>query len=167
MIRQRILLVLGFALSVASFWPGMNVPVASQRALFDSLLTTAGIIFGVMGVWVALLYPQARDAVLKLGRAQTEEEKRVQRLIRPMLIATVVLGVVLAFGPVVEIVRAFSIAREYARELRGCSFALLISLTFLLFWSVFLTLLPMLWVQEDIEKVRRQKEAVAVLRQAQ
>ena len=116
-------------LSVASFWPGMDVSVASQRPLFDSLLIAAGIIFGVMGVWVALLYPQARDAVLKLGTAQTEEEKRVQRLIRPMLIATVVLSVVLAFGPAVEILGALSISRKYARELRGWSFSMLSSLT--------------------------------------
>lgn len=165
MTRKTFLLAVGILLVAGSFWPGMEISFKTQCVLYESLRTTAGIIFTVMGIWVALLYPGARDAVMKLGTAETEEEKRLQELLWPMIIATGVLAVVLFFGLVGEAVRPVLIVQQYVRELRGCSFALLCGLTLALFWSVLLTLIPMVYVTEDLQKIRDRKDAVRRLRQ--
>ena len=129
MTRKILFLSTATLLALGSFWPGMDIPFKTQAALYESLRTTAGIVFTVMGIWVALLYPGARDAVMKLGKVETEEERRVQRLLQPMIIATAVLAVVLFYGLIAEAVRPLSVVQGHVRELRGLSFALLCGLT--------------------------------------
>ncbi len=165
MTRQRVIFAVGAVLSGLLYWPGQGVTLERQGDLYARLLDAAGIIFTVMGIWVALLYPQAREAIMKVRRIRTPEETRVVELLRPMLTASVVLGSVLLHGTVAEVARTLPVAHRYLTQLRGASFAVLGALTLALAWSVLQTLLPMLYIREDLAEQRKHEDRRAGLRQ--
>ena len=125
-------------------WRGMGIPFSDQAPLYEGLRNTAGIIFGVMGAWLAILYPAAFQKFSKPGERglTTDEEKQVKRLFHPLVCSTVVLALtvlVLFLGP---LFRTYRFAIDHADVLRGVSFGVIGVMTVMQIWTVILTLVP-------------------------
>ncbi len=130
---------------------GMSIPIAAQWPLYEALRTTAAIIFGVMGAWLAILYPRSLEKLIDRSTAQGESEHRkFSKILTPLILSTVVLIVVLVFGITREIIKQLPFLFPYFDILRGMSFSLLVFLTLIQVWTLLLTLVPTELSREEL-----------------
>jgi len=90
----------------AGGWFGRVIPFAEQWPMFEGLRTTAAIIFGVIGAWMAIIYPERlklsfRDAGQRTGPTATG----LGQLFTPVVNSTAILGIILAIGVVAPIAK--------------------------------------------------------------
>ena len=57
-IGKLLFVLIAAGLSVASFHKGKKVDFETQLLLYDALRNTSGIVFAVMGAWIAIIYPE-------------------------------------------------------------------------------------------------------------
>lgn len=157
------------AVAAIAGWHGTAVPFVEQKPAFDGLLQIAGIVFGVLGAWLAIVYPGALGDVLKGRRQLGEPETRsLQQLVGPMITATVVILAVLAanvFAPWAKHQPWIIAHTDWAR--RGAFGALGLFSTTLL-WGVLECLVPLANAQNAIAQtraenaIREQNEPVSI-----
>ncbi|MFZ5723408.1 MAG: hypothetical protein ACOY33_07070 [Pseudomonadota bacterium] len=85
--------------AIVCFGIGGNVPLPKLEALYSGLQGVAAVVFGVMGAWLALVYPDALDSLYKeqsLDRNQPAVN-RVEKLVSAMAVSTIVLAATFAF----------------------------------------------------------------------
>ena len=135
----------GFAfLAVAAGgWLGRSVPFSEQWPMFEGLRTTAAIIFGVIGAWLAIIYPERLKLSFKSDTEKSDGEKEngLSQLFTPVVNSTLILGVVLALGVIAPIAKRYPIPLD-VELMRGLSYSILVALTLWQLWTVLLTLRP-------------------------
>lgn len=142
----------------AGGWFGRVIPFAEQWPMFEGLRTTAAIIFGVIGAWMAIIYPERLKLSFRNGAPKAGPEATgLGQLFTPVVNSTAILGIILAIGVVAPI------AKRYPLDLnvewcRGISYALLVALTLWQLWTVLLTLVPANSIKSfaDREDAKRQ-----------
>jgi len=159
-LRPVLLLVVVFILSAVAGWFGRGLPFSQQWSYFDSLRTTASIVFGVMGAWITILYPKALESVLSIGRGSSDSghDERIQALLLPVKLSTFVIAVVLLIGPCALMLKQLAWSPEWIEVLRGGAFGLLIFLTLLELAAVVLTLWPVDVAIGEIDAAKHKKE---------
>lgn len=141
-----LLRIVGWTFAVAAVaaggWFGRVVPFAEQWPMFEALRTTAAIIFGVIGAWLAIIYPERLKLSLRNSTQDAgPKETGLGQLFTPVVNSTLILGIILAVGVVAPIAKRYPI--EINREwLRGASYSVLVALTLWQIWTVILTLVP-------------------------
>jgi hypothetical protein len=153
-------LLLIFLLVLALFYFGQNIPFEKQWPLYDSLRSTASIVFGVMGAWIAIIYPEALTELLgrTLKSETTDKSREVRKLISPLIYSTAILVAVLLIGILAPIFKLIPLLVDHTRLIRGISYSFLGVLTVLQIWSVLLTLLPADLVKININRVQNKQE---------
>lgn len=136
--------VIGSFVAIACFFCGKNISVSDQLPIYESLRNTSAIIFGVMGAWIAILYP---SALLKIyGKTDIEEaekgSKSIKQLISPMVLSTIIVSFVLVISLIAPVLRNIPLLITYKEIVRSFSFSLLGILTFSQLWALFATLIP-------------------------
>lgn len=146
-----ITVTLGFG--AVGAWFGRTVPFAEQWPLYDALRTTASIVFGVMGAWLSLLYPDVLSRVYKgqLRDDDAPESKRISVLLMPIQYSTFVIAMVLVAGLVAPVLKHAPWTGEYRLIFRAVSFALLTGLTALQLWAVVLSIWPARFAKSKLE----------------
>lgn len=93
------LLVFFFASACAAmaYFFGADIAVSTQLKMLDVLRNTATIIFGVMGAWVAILYPRAET------RVENGDSKDV-RLMRALLGPVAISALIIVFTVVAHLI---------------------------------------------------------------
>ena len=75
---------------VFCFQLGAKIPFDSHIKIYDTLLTASGILFGVFGLWVSILYPTILEKSLyESGRTDnpTRISNKANQLLYPMFIS--------------------------------------------------------------------------------
>jgi chromate transport protein ChrA len=137
--RKVILSIFVLGISALCFWAGRTIPMSEQWPIYEGLRTTSGIVFGVTGAWLAIVYPNALKKVFGQSEKRTAvfgDLKEVDRLLEPMRWATIILMVVLIAGLLRPLPDHFSQLRDYRHLLRGISFAFLGAGTVVQTWTV-------------------------------
>jgi uncharacterized membrane protein len=158
--------LLTFPFVLIFFYFGKNVSFEKQWPLYDALRNTASIVFGVMGAWIALIYPDALSEILEKSHDSndTEDEseiKEVKKLLLPLIYSTFILMFVLLIGVFVPVLKQIPLLMNNRELMRGISYVLLGILTLCQLWAVFLTLIPADFVKQNLDylherqKVRR------------
>jgi len=137
-------------LSVLLYGFGRGIPYSEQWVLYEALRNTASIIFGVMGAWLAIVYPEALENVIK-GKTKSGSEV-YSKLLEPLIYSTIILILVLVIGIISPIAKQINFFASHASVLRGISFSILSILTILQIWSLILTLLPADMTQREISE---------------
>lgn len=150
-IAKRVIKVAAFCVAIGlcgfAFWWGRIVPFSEQWPAYDALRQTAAIILGVLGVWIAVLHPQAVSQVL----SWKEHSAQVKRLVFPMLVCTGVVGATLLVGIAAPAAKHCTMLTPHTSLLRGTSFGTLVVTTFLLIWSLLATLTGLDDMKDDTE----------------
>jgi Na+/H+-dicarboxylate symporter len=159
-LRRLTTVCLTTLLALVLFYFGQNIPFEKQWPLYDALRNTASIVFGVMGAWIALIYPEALSELLgrTLKSETTNKAKEIHKLLLPLIYSTLILIAVLLIGILAPIVQQVSLFIVYSRMIRGISYAFLGMLTVLQLWAVLLTLLPAHVVKQNIDSLQRKQE---------
>lgn len=120
------LLVLCALWGVCSFFIGRNIPFQVQKELLEPLLSIAGIIFGVLGIWVGILYPgiisKAEDIEIALDEKSVNEE--VEELIFPFVISLVLLVIIILLLYLAPVLKVFCFPDSAVFVLRGIAFSI-------------------------------------------
>lgn len=143
-IRPLIALVLAIALIIFGGRYGHKVDAVAQGDLYGSLSTMSGIVFGVIGAWIAIVYPEALRHVLDKSRSDEDEHVSVVRkLLVPMMCSTLVLGILLIGAPIVSVCRTFDWYKQNEPIWLAISFVFLEFITAFQFGALLYTLVPL------------------------
>ena len=141
-----------FALGLLLGYLGRSIPFAEQFPIFSSLGTVAAIVFGLMGAWIAVIYPGALSNLTKRkDDIQSDGEILVSRLVVPMVISTIVVVLSLVVTSFSPLARRMLVGHLSSELLRGISFSLVSLLTLYLIYAVIVTMAPLDWIKSEAE----------------
>lgn len=156
-IQEKIVLLLSLTFSIsAGYFVGNKITFSEQWVLYETLRTTASIIFAVVGAWFAIVYPEKlkapfRERIKNKGNTDT----RFGSLFSPIVNSTAILCIILFLGILAPILKQVPFFIDHKEIVRALSFTLLCCLTFWQIWTVFITLIP-----ADILKDQSDRETV-------
>ncbi len=153
-LKLALFLLISAVGTTISFQKGQAVSFQNQWPLYEALRNTAGIVFAVMGAWIAIIYP---ESLKNLSNPNTRTEENVLTLLQAMLISAVILASVLCVGIAVPILSQYKTLSTHSAVLRGLSYAFLSLMTIAQLWTLLLTILPNYIVKRNI--IRRQTAA--------
>jgi hypothetical protein len=160
-VKRFLYLFLASALTVVFFHYGQEVAFSTQWPLYDSLRNTSAIIFGVMGAWIALIYPEALSSLLKTNQKNSADRKRlneVHKILHALVLSSCILSMVLMVGFLAPIAKQIPWLITNTKWVRGASYSLLGLLTICQLWTVVLTLLPADRVKRNIDGASKKKQ---------
>lgn len=155
--------LLGWSFAVAAVaagaWFGRRVPFSEQWPMYEGLRTTAAIIFGVIGAWLAIIYPERLKLSFKNGAKGAPTETGIGQLFSPVVNSTIVLGAILAIGVIAPIVKHYPLPLN-VEICRGFSYGVLVALTLFQLWTVLLTLVPADTIKSFVDHEDEAKRAL-------
>ena len=157
--RKFVVLALILALSLFAGWAGGDIAFSKQWPFFEALRTSASIVLGIMGAWVSILYPKALERVInKSEPSETNEQRaRIDALLLPIKLSTMVLVAVLLIGPLSLAASNIEWVVDHVAIVRGLAFGTLVFLTLAEMAAVVLTIWPVQAARGDLDSVQRQR----------
>ena len=146
-----ITLALLLACMVGAFAYGHGIPFSEQKPILDALVTVSAIVFGVMGAWIALIYPKGLSGIFAKKTADGSQYERVRKLFSPMKYATLIIAYSLLLQVGVPIAKQISLIVEHKELARAISLSVLVGLIGLQLWTLLLTLMPLDEAEEQLE----------------
>lgn len=141
--RTAIFILIAFLVGYACYSFGSAIPFSEQWIQYEALRTTASIIFGVMGAWIAIVYPKTLTKILDRNNENKKEEiSKISRLLKPLAISTLILASVLVIGIAAPILKQIDFINAHADVVRGISFAVLGTLTLAQLWALIASIAP-------------------------
>lgn len=144
--------------AAGAIW-GHLVPLGTQASIASSLQNTSAIIFGVMGAWIAIVYPEAMKNIIGKHKDGAENGSDiVHRLLFPMIISTAVLASIVISQPIGAPIAASFTEPDQQTILRRIAFSGLAVLSTLQFYALLLTLYPLGVASRDVAKAHDRQE---------
>ncbi len=101
------LVALALALFAIGVWKGENVPLSQQQSILGSLQTAGAVVFGIVGAWVAIIYPKTYDWTLSKSLEIAKARERFFRSCTlPMKMSCAVFLLSIIIWPVVSVLGA-------------------------------------------------------------
>jgi hypothetical protein len=149
---KYLLSTFGFLVVGLLFHHGGSISISEQMPLYEGIRNTAAIIFGVMGAWLAILHPESLKSIFSSTETtiKKEDTKTIEILLRPIIVSTAILIVVLSFTFLIPLFKTYSFLVPYRETLRGISFAVLGVLTALQIYTLVMSLAPIDWIHRNI-----------------
>lgn len=146
----------GLSVAGLCFWVGDDIEYSAQRPVLVGLRYVSGIVFGVIGAWIAIVNPrELRATIRRLPDDLSSAEQNVelfQRLLRAMRYSTVILVAVLVLTIAEPIARQSAFLLDHASIVRRVTFSILGVATVGQLWAVLLAVAP----SEEYEYLLRQ-----------
>lgn len=125
---------------------GRGISMTVQKEILSNLQTVGAVIFGIVGAWIAIIYPRTVEAIaaeeLKLAR---KKETFLRSVMLPLKISAFVFIFALVLLPVVIVLVAVDVD---SASIRSCVFISLVCCTVLQVLSVVLSLRPVFDAQD-------------------
>jgi len=124
----------------------------TQGRLYENLQTASAVLFGVIGAWIALIYPKA------VGTAGADQRSAaaVYRSLQPaMVLATIVLATMIIGMPAAEVIIRSEFFGEHRDLLLRGSFGVLALLSLLEIWALLVSLVPVVSTQRSVSLQER------------
>lgn len=156
-VGRLVLVVASIAAFAAGAWVGAAIPFADQATLLRELREVSTIIFGIMGAWSAIVYPEELKRTLRATDAQAVEPTTLERfrlLMRCIVLSAAIVAVVIVIQFAAPIVGQFAWAQRHAHVLRAASFGFACALAIVQIWVVLLMLIPINEADADVRSVQ-------------
>lgn len=153
-IKLLCLLLISLLVAIVSFSKGQEVSFETQWRSYEALRNTSGIVFAVMGAWIAIIYP---ESLRKIISPDSEGGEEILNMLQAMLISAIILAFVLLLGVAVPLLSQYSFLAAQERAFRGLSYLTLSLMTLAQLWTLLLTILPNYIVKRSM--VRRRNDA--------
>jgi hypothetical protein len=148
----------------AGGWVGRDMPFSQQVELLRELREVSTIIFGIMGAWSAIAYPEELKRKLLATEAVTIDPVRLENfrvLMRCLVLSAAIVGIILAMQFAAPIIGRMKWAANYATELRCVSFATGCTLAVGQIWTVLLMLIPINSADADVRAAQETQDQLA------
>lgn len=136
------LLLITLIISVAAGYFGRGIPLSEQVTRYDSLLAVSSIVIAVVGIWVAIIYPEQLKVSKSLNTQDSENYDRFIELLMPIIYSTTILLILLLLGVIIPILKQTSFFDNYPLLFQGFSYGTITLLTIFQAYSLVLTFLP-------------------------
>ncbi|TCB77398.1 hypothetical protein E0H89_09185 [Acinetobacter sp. ANC 3781] len=145
--RELILLITLFTL--IAFFVGKWIPFEDQKNIFENITSTTSIIFAILGIWLALFYPDTISKIFNQEEPsglkkiyENDKNEIFKRLSLSLVIITFILILCILTNFVIFIVKNISIFEPIKYWLRSLFFAYLFLLSIFQIFALICTLLP-------------------------
>jgi hypothetical protein len=157
---QAIVLILFILGLVFCLTFGDGVKLERQLELFGALRDFSAVIFAVVGIWMALICP---DAVKKVyANKDSDHQRQLRRLkflIFPLVLSAICIFIAMSVEVFASALPSIQFFREHADLLKRTSYAGIFALCFLEIWSLLQALVPAIFITDDIQKAVDQRKA--------
>lgn len=141
--RAFIFIIVALLVCYVCYSFGADIPFAKQWTLYEGLRTTSSIVFGVMGIWIAVVFPTSLTKIYdKTYQYKKEELGKIIRLFKPLVISMFILGAVLVLGILAPILQQLDFVKNRAEIARSISFCVLGVMTLMQLWTLVASLAP-------------------------
>lgn len=138
---------------------GKNVPFSDQKDILDSLKDTASIIFAILGAWIAVIYPNDLQKILKVQTLEEQESELVfEKLIYSLIIVTTVLIIMIVTLPAINLIKNLEYFIKYKSILRGVLLSYIYIVALVQAHALLVTLMPNIKILFDIVKSRHDRD---------
>lgn len=134
-------ITIGFAL-ITFFQIGSFIPFADQKEILETLSTSSSIIFAILGIWLAILYPDNFTNIVKRENNQLKTDVIFQKLTLSLVLTTLILISIIFSNVLMYIFKNMSFLIGYRNILRSMFFTYLCSISLLQAYAILTTLLP-------------------------
>ena len=132
--------------------------------MFEALRTTASTIFAVIGVWLAIIYPERLRLSFHEGKAKPRNSSNGSgELFTPVVNCTYILCIVLLIGAIAPVLKKYGLPGDVS-VWRGLSYGLLVGLTLWQLWTVLLTLDPADRIKSFMDREHRHRQNVNAIK---
>ncbi len=138
---------------------GKSVSIQQQITILSSLREIAAIIFGVMGAWVAIIYPKALKNIYDLKSNPDEILQGTYRLFKPIRWSTVIVAISLIYIWIYPILIQLRFLVDHTHIIRPLSFALIGFLVLAQIYTLVLSLIPLEDSAADINAIARSRKS--------
>ena len=110
-------LVIGLAMVLfgVGVWKGGSVPLPQQQSILGSLQTAGAVVFGIVGAWVAIIYPKTYDWALSKPIAIARAREQFFRACTlPMKMSCAVFLLSIIAWPIVSVLGASGVMVDAA-----------------------------------------------------
>jgi hypothetical protein len=146
---------------VIAFFFGQNIPFTEQKEVLDSLKDIAAIVFGVMGAWIAIIYPEMLSSVVQTRKVS--ENASLRRLLEPMIYSAVVVCVIVVIALAGPIIKQFDFILAHKVVLRGVLYSIICLLALVLLGTMVLALLPGEVLEDKLSRAGGRKRLITRL----
>lgn len=123
---------------------GADIRFEEQWVLYEALRTTASIIFAVVGVWLAIVYPDRLKSPFGKSSSDPVYQRGFRQLFSPVISSVFILSIVLFVGLLASILKQVDFVKPYVQLCRRVSIGLLSGLTMWQIYTVLSVLVPLL-----------------------
>jgi hypothetical protein len=158
-LKYIVLIVCTISMAAISYYLGYKVRVKEQLEIVTSLREISAIVFGVMGAWIAILYPKSLKDIYRLDVDSNQILGEAKRIFLPIrwatFIVTISLGYTLLYPALIEA----GIPSIFHPAIRGVSFFLIGLLVIAQVYSLILSLIPMDKSEKDLSIIHQARES--------
>jgi hypothetical protein len=147
---KSLLATLVLAMLVVGAWLGREVSLSEQWPIFDGLRTTASFVFTVVGIWLALIYPEVRQTLSTWRQGFSRQAPRVSSLFEPLVDSALIVGVVSLIALLRPLLSRLPVNPEHLPVIRGASFAVLVALTVIQMRALYAAVTPLFGVGNEV-----------------
>lgn len=141
-----------------SYYYGRNISMEQQLSLYDSLKNISAIIFGIIGAWIAVVYPEALQNLLDFSSHDRSVSQTFSKLLIVMSVSSLVLISSLMLEFVIPIARQVAFFVSYQNIFRGISYSFLAISTLVQAWCIGATLLPGINAEKKVKRIEKVRE---------
>ena len=144
-------------LFAVSYYYGRHVNMSDQLSLYDKIRNTSAIVFGVMGAWIAVVYPESLQDILSI-KTRYSSKYTLSKILASMRISSIVLITIIVIDFLNPIIKQIIFLHKYKEVFRGLSYCLLCLLFLFQGWSIILTLLPANEAEKTVNKASKTRD---------
>lgn len=133
------------SLVIISALLGNNIPIADQLPILRLLVTISSIVFGLMGVWLAVIYADSLETIFDSELKSIEKKESVKNfryLSKPMIVAAVIIAYVLLFNFLYPLLHQIEWLIQFNLLIRSISFTIISLLTVAQIWTIIYIFAP-------------------------
>jgi hypothetical protein len=150
------------AIVVIAFLLGRQIPASVSMAVIESNVATSGVVLGLAGAWVALVFPSAAKQVLSRNVTSNDHEvDRARRLLEAMAIAAACITFSIVSVALFPLRSQVAIGIGTVEAIRGGLFASVILQSIAIVSAIWRALIPGLLslfaLETDVFRVRRRE----------
>lgn len=130
---------------VAAFLLGGNVPIADQVPILNLLVTISSIVFGLMGVWLAVIYAESLKTIFDTELKAIEKKdsiKNFKYLSKPMIVSAAIITYVLLINVLHPLLITVDMLLEFTDIIRRVAFTVLTLFMLAQIWTIIYIFAP-------------------------
>lgn len=168
LIRLSVYILLTLAISYVFYMSGVNYPYSAYKDYLAALLTASSMVFTLMGIWIAFLYPNALQRLVNPERVENadfseslRETKRLEGLVASVLKSAIVVMIIMGIHLLNTIVPSFSFYISYLPHIKSMALGFAVMLGVIQVESIFYVIYSNVMFINDLHSKREDREADA------